>query len=326
MEDLSQIPEAVMAVLEHGARATGADTSTRGDPTFHRHRRPPEAQPEFKEEQPTPPPQRPQDKTCHAAADSPANFRRCRTGFHVFSTKRALIFIRDRSIPTKRVGQKKTGSGVCVLTFDPERKRDGRLRWQQSTGSPILDNATTSAFKRWRFKPGTVSPRCACRLRYTMTGRAILGSLMKVSSPIPKKHARIEIIPLIDIMFFLLASFMMVSLSQTHMKGIRVNLPAPSAQPQDPTNKDYIAIRGERGQQRLLRRSDGCRRRSAAASLRAASSQPRDQGFSQRRRAGAARRCHRCARSRALSRHQEGRLSNQERRFRAKLSRLSATA
>jgi biopolymer transport protein ExbD len=38
-------------------------------------------------------------------------------------------------------------------------------------------------------------------------------------------------------MFFLLASFMMVSLSQTHMKGIRVNLPAPVAQvqPPDPT-------------------------------------------------------------------------------------------
>ena len=48
---------------------------------------------------------------------------------------------------------------------------------------------------------------------------------MHVSSPIPHKKARIEIIPLIDIMFFLLASFMMVSLSQVHMKGIKVNLP-----------------------------------------------------------------------------------------------------
>ena len=54
---------------------------------------------------------------------------------------------------------------------------------------------------------------------------------MKMRSPIPKKHARIEIIPLIDIMFFLLASFMMVSLSQTHMKGIRVNLPSANAPP-----------------------------------------------------------------------------------------------
>ena len=54
---------------------------------------------------------------------------------------------------------------------------------------------------------------------------------MRVASPIPKKHARIEIIPLIDIMFFLLASFMMVSLSQTHMKGIRVNLPSAIGSP-----------------------------------------------------------------------------------------------
>ena len=70
---------------------------------------------------------------------------------------------------------------------------------------------------------------------------------MRVASPLPKKHARIEIIPLIDIMFFLLASFMMVSLSQTHMKGIRVALPAPSAQPQNPLIKDYVSIRVSAG-------------------------------------------------------------------------------
>ncbi len=68
-------------------------------------------------------------------------------------------------------------------------------------------------------------------------------------SPIPKKHARIEIIPLIDIMFFLLASFMMVSLSQTHMKGIRVNLPSPSSAPADPNKRDYVAIRVTEGNQ-----------------------------------------------------------------------------
>ncbi|MDP9099924.1 MAG: biopolymer transporter ExbD [Verrucomicrobiota bacterium] len=71
---------------------------------------------------------------------------------------------------------------------------------------------------------------------------------MKMRSPIPKKHARIEIIPLIDIMFFLLASFMMVSLSQTHMKGIRVNLPSANAPPQPPDKpKDYVAIRVTEG-------------------------------------------------------------------------------
>jgi len=47
---------------------------------------------------------------------------------------------------------------------------------------------------------------------------------------------------LIDIMFFLLASFMMVSLSQTHMKGIKVNLPAPTSQPSNQP-KDFVSIR-----------------------------------------------------------------------------------
>src|SRR3981189_3448184 len=71
---------------------------------------------------------------------------------------------------------------------------------------------------------------------------------MQVASPIPKKHARIEIIPLIDIMFFLLASFMMVSLSQTHMKGIRVNLPSANSPPQPPNEqKDYVSIRVTEG-------------------------------------------------------------------------------
>jgi biopolymer transport protein ExbD len=71
---------------------------------------------------------------------------------------------------------------------------------------------------------------------------------MKMRSPIPHKRARIEIIPLIDIMFFLLASFMMVSLSQTHMKGIRVNLPSANTPPPPPNEvKDYVSIRVAEG-------------------------------------------------------------------------------
>ena len=64
---------------------------------------------------------------------------------------------------------------------------------------------------------------------------------MYVSSPIPHKKARIEIIPLIDIMFFLLASFMMVSLSQVHMKGIKVNLPS-GVSGEVQTKREYISV------------------------------------------------------------------------------------
>ncbi|CAN5670895.1 biopolymer transporter ExbD [soil metagenome] len=49
---------------------------------------------------------------------------------------------------------------------------------------------------------------------------------MKIVSPLAHKKARLEIIPLIDIMFFLLASFMLVTLSMTKQKTLSVNLPA----------------------------------------------------------------------------------------------------
>lgn len=43
-----------------------------------------------------------------------------------------------------------------------------------------------------------------------------------------KKHAKIEVIPLIDVVFFLLATFVMVSLSMTKNEGITVNVPSAS--------------------------------------------------------------------------------------------------
>ena len=65
---------------------------------------------------------------------------------------------------------------------------------------------------------------------------------MRVSSPIPHHKARIEIIPLIDIMFFLLASFMMVSLSQVHVKGITtLNLPT-GLMGQTQSRREYVAL------------------------------------------------------------------------------------
>ena len=49
---------------------------------------------------------------------------------------------------------------------------------------------------------------------------------MKISNPITRRKARIEIIPLIDVIFFLLATFMVISLSMIKNQGINVNLPA----------------------------------------------------------------------------------------------------
>ncbi len=48
---------------------------------------------------------------------------------------------------------------------------------------------------------------------------------MKIRSPIPRRRSRLEIIPLIDIMFFLLASFMMVSLQMQKVRTLKAALP-----------------------------------------------------------------------------------------------------
>ena len=56
---------------------------------------------------------------------------------------------------------------------------------------------------------------------------------MKIPSPIPKRRSRIVIIPLIDIMFFLLASFMMLALEMSKSENIKVNLPSATESKQD---------------------------------------------------------------------------------------------
>ena len=64
---------------------------------------------------------------------------------------------------------------------------------------------------------------------------------MKLHAPIPHRKARIEIIPLIDIMFFLLASFMLVSMSMIKLAGVKMTLPqAASAEPEK--KPDFIPI------------------------------------------------------------------------------------
>ena len=64
---------------------------------------------------------------------------------------------------------------------------------------------------------------------------------MRIRSPLPHKETRLEIIPLIDIMFFLLASFMLVSLSMVNLRSVKVDLPSASSASPDNT-KDLADI------------------------------------------------------------------------------------
>jgi len=65
-------------------------------------------------------------------------------------------------------------------------------------------------------------------------------------APSTRKRARIEIIPLIDVIFFLLATFVLFTLSLNKSGGLPVLLPASSTSvPRDPSGTATITVTGD---------------------------------------------------------------------------------
>ncbi len=56
---------------------------------------------------------------------------------------------------------------------------------------------------------------------------------MKLRRSRQSKRGRIEIIPMIDVMFFLLATFMLASMSMQQLSAVKVDLPKGAAAPMD---------------------------------------------------------------------------------------------
>lgn len=50
---------------------------------------------------------------------------------------------------------------------------------------------------------------------------------MKLALALPRARARVEIVPLIDVVFFLLATYVLISLSMTRHQGVSLPLPKP---------------------------------------------------------------------------------------------------
>jgi protein TonB len=67
--------------------------------------------------------------------------------------------------------QRLTGSGVAMLIVDFASGNVLDVRMVQSTGSAVLDNAAVSGFRRWHFKPGTVS-KVQTPISFTLAGAA----------------------------------------------------------------------------------------------------------------------------------------------------------
>ena len=65
---------------------------------------------------------------------------------------------------------------------------------------------------------------------------------MKLRRSRQPKRGRIEIIPMIDVMFFLLATFMLASLSMQHLNSVKVNLPQGAAAPMKDKTRVTLAV------------------------------------------------------------------------------------
>jgi protein TonB len=62
-----------------------------------------------------------------------------------------------------------TGSGVIVVSVDPASGFVINTRIERSIGSPILDSSAVTAFKRWRFKPGS-APQVRIPVTFDLNG------------------------------------------------------------------------------------------------------------------------------------------------------------
>jgi TonB family protein len=127
---------------------------------------PPDIKPEYVEET-TPPPKKPQaQKFTPIKAPQAAG----RPGTMSISTAKALATYAPRpQYPYQARSRHMTGSGVCVVEVNAGSGSVTSASMAQSVGNPILDNAALSAFRQWRFKPGSVS-KVRIPITFTTTG------------------------------------------------------------------------------------------------------------------------------------------------------------
>jgi TonB family protein len=112
-------------------------------------------------------PIRPKKKVIVAAIRS--NLSGLTTGVRGGSVKALALYAPRPSYPYEARRSGTTGSGIAHLTVNSSAGNVVEARMGQSTGSPVLDNATIRAFRRWRFKPG-IAPNVDVPITFTLTG------------------------------------------------------------------------------------------------------------------------------------------------------------
>jgi len=118
-------------------------------------------------EETTPPPQQPKRRKTSPA--KPPEVGASATTISFSSAKALATFAPLPKYPLKVRSNGVTGSGVCVVSVDQASGRVTGASMEQSTGDSTLDKSAVRAFRKWRFKPGTVS-KVRIPIEFTMTG------------------------------------------------------------------------------------------------------------------------------------------------------------
>ena len=116
---------------------------------------PSEIKPEHVEET-TPPPRQPTRKKT-AATTTPQVAGTPGGTTSISSTTPLVMYAPKPDYPPQVREQQITGSGVCVVDVDPGSGNVTEASMAESTGNKMLDESAVRTFRKWRFKPGTVS-------------------------------------------------------------------------------------------------------------------------------------------------------------------------
>ena len=124
------------------------------------------AQGPAEEATPPPPPQPKRRKTAPRKAPEAASTPEITS----YSSAKALAtFTPLPRYPARERSDSVTGIGVCILSVDPASGRVTAASMEQSTGDSTLDKSAVNAFRKWRFKPGTVS-KVRIPIEFSMPG------------------------------------------------------------------------------------------------------------------------------------------------------------
>ncbi len=125
--------------------------------------------PEFHEES-TPPPKQVKPAKPTAPIKTPQVGAPRPAGTMSISGAKALAISAPRPVyPYEARSRHIVGSGICVVTVDVASGAVTDASMAKSIGNSILDDAATSAFRHWRFKPGSVA-KVKIPITFTMSG------------------------------------------------------------------------------------------------------------------------------------------------------------